>query len=325
MSSVYVNNITINAGVDFVQTFYLEGFIPDSYVDITGYNVSAQLRKWYGSSEYTEFLCEIFDPINGVIKISLTSKQTKLLKPGRYVYDVILNTPFNFKTKIIEGMVLVREGSVISLPDEFFVKTVYENAVIGVIPEGNTDASPQISYNDISEYGVVHIGVNFNECSSFTSSGGLIRGRLLDDLRVEENLQKLTNYMIRGGVVWFNAEWWNNSPSGSACSDKENINSILNLLGSEIRAVNDIGFVGFSTRSTDISVVNSGFPATQQNNASVIFAGGTPVYIGDSNVLTTYEKIGNGILYVSGDSNTFSGPTYPQSYYNALRQLVVIS
>jgi hypothetical protein len=45
----------------------------------------------------------------GKITISLTSSQTVDLKPGRYVYDVVI-TRDSVKTRVIEGMVLVREG-----------------------------------------------------------------------------------------------------------------------------------------------------------------------------------------------------------------------
>ena len=118
-------------------------------------------------------------------------------------------------------------------------------------------------------------------------------------------------------------EWWNRNSGGVGCSNRANINSMLTLLETEIRAVNDVAFVGTATRSTNTSVVNSDFPATQSNNASVIFSGGTSVYLGGTDVITTYEKIGNGVLYVSGDSNTFSAGAYPSTYYNALRNLVL--
>ena len=109
MAAIYTINLVINAGSDFNETFFLEG------VDLTGCILLAQLRKWHGSSEYTQFECEIIDPIHGTISLKLSQQQTKILKPGRYVYDAIITTPFNFTSKIIEGMALVREGSVLSV------------------------------------------------------------------------------------------------------------------------------------------------------------------------------------------------------------------
>ena len=49
--------------------------------------------------------------VNGKIKISLTSTQTAAIsKPGRYVYDVLIDNGSSVKTRVIEGSVLVREG-----------------------------------------------------------------------------------------------------------------------------------------------------------------------------------------------------------------------
>ena len=109
MAAVYTINLVINAGSDFNELFYLED------VDLTGCTLLAQLRKWTGSSNYTQFECHIINPSQGTLSLGLTQQQTKILKPGRYVYDAIITTPFNFTNKIIEGMALVREGSVLSV------------------------------------------------------------------------------------------------------------------------------------------------------------------------------------------------------------------
>ncbi len=110
MASVYVNNIVINSGSDFSQSFVLEGSDTNSAYDLTGYTASSQMRKYAGSSTAINFTAQIFAPANlGKISISLTSTQTSNLKPGRYVYDIIIEKE-GLKTKVIEGMVLVREG-----------------------------------------------------------------------------------------------------------------------------------------------------------------------------------------------------------------------
>ena len=110
MASVYVNNLVVNSGTDFSQTFTLESSDSDSALDLTGYTASAQMRKYSGSSTFTTFTSSISVPNTlGKIIISLTSNQTVDLKPGRYVYDVVI-TRDGVKTRVIEGMVLVREG-----------------------------------------------------------------------------------------------------------------------------------------------------------------------------------------------------------------------
>jgi hypothetical protein len=320
--AVYVNNITINTGEYFSRDFYLDN-VDGTPLNLVGYAASSYIRKHPESLNPTaKFNVGFIDRANGRIRVSLGSTVTAAIKPGRYVYDVLFVDNTSKKSIVIEGNVLATEDISINT-----AITSYANSVVGIITEKSSNVSPSIDYDEVGEYGVVHIGVNFNECSQFSALPGNIpsnKGYLLDNLQQDPlKLQALTSYMLRGGVIWFNAEWWGGSPIGDGCSNKDNINSILTLLGTEIRAVSDVGFVGTATRSTNSIIVNSGFPATQSNNASVIFSGGTPVYFGGTDAITTYEKIGYGILYVSGDSNTFSGPSYPTTYYNALRNLVL--
>jgi hypothetical protein len=69
------------------------------------------MRKWSGSSSAINFSTSIIAPSTlGKISIGLTSGQTVDLKSGRYVYDIIITNSFGVKSRVIEGMVLVREG-----------------------------------------------------------------------------------------------------------------------------------------------------------------------------------------------------------------------
>lgn len=111
MAAVYVNNLVVNSGSDFSQTFNLEGSDTNSPLDLTGYTVSAQMRKWSGSSSATSFTSYIDVPLTeGKIILLLNSTQTAELKPGRYVYDVLIEDQLGIKNRVIEGMVLVTEG-----------------------------------------------------------------------------------------------------------------------------------------------------------------------------------------------------------------------
>lgn len=111
MASVYVNNLVVNAGSDFTQTFTLEGSADNSAFDLTVYTVTAQIRKWAGSSTSVSFEATKQNPNTlGKILLKLTAEQTSSLKPGRYVYDVVITDLYDVKNRVIEGMVLVREG-----------------------------------------------------------------------------------------------------------------------------------------------------------------------------------------------------------------------
>ena len=109
--SVYVSNLIINKGATFSQSFDLLESDSTSPLNLGGFSVAAQFRKHAGSSSKTDFTTAITDAENGKISISLTSTQTAAIsKPGRYVYDVVIDNGSSVKTRVIEGSVLVREG-----------------------------------------------------------------------------------------------------------------------------------------------------------------------------------------------------------------------
>jgi hypothetical protein len=68
------------------------------------------MRKHASAVGVTTFTTTIVNPSGGQIRIGLTTTQTAALKPGRYVYDVMLTAPDNSMVRVIEGMSLVREG-----------------------------------------------------------------------------------------------------------------------------------------------------------------------------------------------------------------------
>jgi len=325
--AVYVNNITINTGEYFSRDFYLDN-VDGTPLNLVGYAASSYIRKHPESLTPTaKFNVGFIDRTNGRIRVSLASTVTAEIKPGRYVYDVLFTDTENKKNIVIEGNVLATED----ISDQC-VKTSYLYSEFGVIPE--TDGISclnnvnSITINDIEDYGVVHLGVNCN-CSQLTATVELLEN--------ESNLQRMLNYIRLGGVVWFNTEWFNGAPSGVGCANRTNTNRILTLLGTEIRQEADSGIVGNLTRSNEPGVVASGFPSLLYCNATATFTGGTVVYGYTGNDylgnavnnarLVVYEKIGQGILYVSGDTNTWDDATYaqklPDEFYNALRNLVL--
>jgi hypothetical protein len=112
--AVYVANLQINQGADFSQTFNLANTQGDTSFNLTGYSISAALKKHAAaaSSTATYFTATIENATNGTISLALTDSQTSSLKAGRHVYDVVITNgsyPY-IKTRVIEGSVLVREG-----------------------------------------------------------------------------------------------------------------------------------------------------------------------------------------------------------------------
>ena len=110
MAAVYVSNIVINQGTDFSQVFNLADASNDKF-DLTGFVLSAQMRKHSGSSVSVNLNPTLVSPsTEGGVRITLTDIQTSALKPGRYVYDILITDPSGIKTRVVEGSAIVREG-----------------------------------------------------------------------------------------------------------------------------------------------------------------------------------------------------------------------
>jgi len=137
--AVYVNNLTINIGTDFTQTYDLyrsDGKI----IDLTGYTAASKLRKHRDSATSVSFTVGFPNRQQGKIKISIPSWTTSRLKPGRYVYDIMLTKSTGDKAIIVEGMINARAG--ISTGCSFSTPTSAQRLCIAVIDENsNTSAS----------------------------------------------------------------------------------------------------------------------------------------------------------------------------------------
>ena len=109
MSVVYVNNITVDSGEDFSQDFtlYESG---GKLVDLTNYGAKGQLRKHADSKTAITFQIEFVNRVTGKIALNIPRWTTSLLKPGRYVYDVMVTKPNGTKEMVLEGTALVRPG-----------------------------------------------------------------------------------------------------------------------------------------------------------------------------------------------------------------------
>lgn len=107
--SVYVVNLIIDQGADFQQTFDLTA-TNGQPLNLTGYTAAAQMRKHSGSKKAYEFTVTFTDRESGQIKLSMVDTTTRLIKSGRYVFDIILTDSNLEKVKVLEGQVLLRSS-----------------------------------------------------------------------------------------------------------------------------------------------------------------------------------------------------------------------
>jgi len=104
-----VVNIAIEQGSTFNTTYILEDAITNSTKNLVGFSAQAKLAKHPASSTKINFNTVIVIA-SGTVGIALTSGITSSLKPGRYVYDVLLTDGSGVKTRVVEGSALVTAG-----------------------------------------------------------------------------------------------------------------------------------------------------------------------------------------------------------------------
>lgn len=98
--------ITVEQGADYTTTINVND-ATGAAQNLTSYTAAAQLRKSYYSTSATDFTVSISSPLNGEITMALTSANTANLTPGRYVYDLVMTSPTNVKTRIVEGIATI--------------------------------------------------------------------------------------------------------------------------------------------------------------------------------------------------------------------------
>lgn len=108
MSAVVAENITIDKGTTFEETFY---FTNDdgSILNLANNTVTARLRKHPLAETYYTFTCNVTTG-QGAITLIMTPAITATLPSGRCVYDIIVTDNQNKKKKLVEGNALVKES-----------------------------------------------------------------------------------------------------------------------------------------------------------------------------------------------------------------------
>ena len=69
------------------------------------------MRKSFYSSIANNFTATVTDNSAGEITLTMTAAETANLKPGRYVYDLLITDESGTKSRIVEGVVSVTPGT----------------------------------------------------------------------------------------------------------------------------------------------------------------------------------------------------------------------
>lgn len=98
-------NLIVDQGADFETVITLEDERSDP-INLTGYELTGQIRRTYKSSTAVDFNLSIQgNTADGIIRIHLSDSSSAAMKFGRYVYDIYAkNTADNKVYKVLEGM-----------------------------------------------------------------------------------------------------------------------------------------------------------------------------------------------------------------------------
>jgi hypothetical protein len=292
--------ISIYSGVNFSTTYSLTKD-DGSLLNLTGYAICAELRKFDSSTDYASFNVEYVDILNGKFNLTLSPNISSQLKSGRYYYDILILQPNGKVIKIIQGNAVVYKS--ISAFSTFTAR-IYPNQFGAVITDNHNNPGDWTITNidSINDYGVVAFGHFDDSCTNLPS--------LTSNFQDSVYKNKILNYLDGGGIIWYIGEY-------QGCGDTAAHNTRLELLGTSIR----LGSLVLNITSSPRVIDNVLFPETFINSATNEVIGGIPLYQNGPNVVFAYEKIRNGIIVVSGDSNgTSKNPT--SQLYVGLRSLV---
>ena len=101
-----VSNLYIDAGSTYSAIVNVRNG-DGTPINLTGFTISSQIRKSYGSINSYDFTCSVYDATSGKVRLLLPAATSSSMRPGRYLYDVEITSPIGEKLRVIEGIVII--------------------------------------------------------------------------------------------------------------------------------------------------------------------------------------------------------------------------
>ena len=101
--------LLIEQGATFSTTVNVED-TAGAAINLYGYSASSQMRKSYYATSNTIITSTITGNANGEITLSMTAANTANLTPGRQVFDLLITSPTQVKTRVVEGVIVISPG-----------------------------------------------------------------------------------------------------------------------------------------------------------------------------------------------------------------------
>ena len=204
-----IANFNIDQGSTFSTTIDISNNSSGVF-ELDTYTARGKIRKSSRSAKYVSFTCVINEnsPAQDTITISLTSSQTKAMKPGRYLYDVEIFTSAGVVTRVLEGQIellaSITQANPLSEGIEF--KYTEENFVTHKMYHPTTGAEVTVStYTDHTTYmnqGYVHvypIGGDSSDYNQTTSSDSQSAGDTVSSSESEQASDTTSNSATDSG------------------------------------------------------------------------------------------------------------------------------
>lgn len=98
----------MDQGATFNNIININDDLTNADINISGYSVTSQMRRsYYSANASANITCTVSDAFTGEITLSLTPQETANIKAGRYLFDVLIQTPGNSAVRLIEGIITV--------------------------------------------------------------------------------------------------------------------------------------------------------------------------------------------------------------------------
>lgn len=101
-------NLDINKNTDYTRTFTVLD-TNNTVINLTGFHVSAQLRRNPLTSANVAFTMTIIDEEAGKVRMYLPHSITNTLE-GKYFYDIFLTDPLLFQFRIEDGLIFINHN-----------------------------------------------------------------------------------------------------------------------------------------------------------------------------------------------------------------------
>jgi hypothetical protein len=99
-------NLEINKNADYTRTFTILDTNNTVINLLTGFSLAAQLRRNPLAVANASFEMTIVNAAAGKVRMYLPSSVTNTLD-GKYMYDIFLTDPSNYKFKIEDGLITI--------------------------------------------------------------------------------------------------------------------------------------------------------------------------------------------------------------------------